>query len=345
MARLIEGKLPHDLLKRFLARAPRGAGVVVGPAVGEDAAVLQTGRGLLVASTDPITFTSEDLGHYAVNVNANDVAAMGARPRWFLADLLVPDGFDSRGVEAIFRSLADACVNLGVSLCGGHTEVTSAAARPIIVGTMLGTVSRAGLVRPLRAREGDVLLITKRLAIEGTAIIARKLGRVASRVLGKSAAARARSMLKDPGISIVPEAMTAVEKAPVHAMHDPTEGGFISGVWEICYVTGLGVLVDEESIPVYPATARMCRHLGLNPLGLIASGSLLIAASPRSAGRIAAAIRGKGIECTAIGRLAGRRPYLLRGGKRQPFPAPAVDEITRIQKAQKQGSGRKSLPF
>jgi hydrogenase expression/formation protein HypE len=330
MARLVEGKLPHEALGRLLARAPGGTGVIVGPALGEDACALDTRGGVLVASTDPITFTSENLGYYAVNINANDVATMGARPRWFLAALLLPVGFDGRKVSGIFDHLASACTRLKVSLAGGHTEVTSAVTRPVMVGTMLGTVPRKRLVRPERVKEGDVVLLTKRLAIEGTAIIARKRRPRVARILGERGAARARSMLFRPGISVVPEAMAAVGAAPVHAMHDPTEGGFISGVRELSFVTGLGVEIYEDEIPVYEETREVCRDFGLDPLGLIASGSLLIVASPRSAKRIAAAIRQKRIECAEIGRMRGKRAWLVRDGKRHPFPAAGVDEITRI---------------
>ena len=330
MARLIEGKLPHSMLGRMLARAPGGSGVMVGPALGEDACALDARGEVLVASTDPITFTSEDLGHYAVNVNANDVATMGARPRWFLASLLLPEGFEDKKVRRIFDGLASACRSSGVSLAGGHTEVTSAVARPVMVGTMLGTVPRRRLVRPERTREGDVVLMTKRLAIEGTAIIARERRRRAERVLGRRRAARARSMLYKPGISVVPEAMAAAGAAPVHAMHDPTEGGFISGIRELSMATGLGVEVREDRIPVYGETREICREFGLNPLGLIASGSLLIVASPRSSKRIAAALRRKRIECADIGRMTGKRCWLLMDGRRRPFPAAGVDEITRI---------------
>lgn len=330
MARLIEGKLPHEALARLLARAPGGAGVLIGPALGEDACALEARGEVLVASTDPITFTSENLGYYAVNINANDVATMGARPRWFLAALLLPEGSDGRQVGRMFDDLASACRAIGVSLVGGHTEVTSAVARPLMVGTMLGTVARRKLVRPERAREGDAVLLTKRLAIEGTAIIARERRRRVARILGVRGAARARSMLFKPGISVLEEAMAAVGAAPVHAMHDPTEGGFISGVRELALVTGRGVEICEDRVPVYEETREVCRDFGLNPLGLIASGALLIVASRRSAGRIRAAIRRKHIECVQIGSMGGKGCRLVRDGKGRPFPAAGVDEITRI---------------
>ena len=273
---------------------------------------------------------SGDLGYYAVHVNANDVATMGARPKWFLASLLLPVGIDSTKVAGIFSGLASACKGVKVALVGGHTEMTSAVTRPLIVGTMLGTVPSRELVRPERAREGDVVLLTKRLAIEGTAIIARDRRRRVARILGERRAAGARSMLFSPGISVVAEAMAAVGAGLVHAMHDPTEGGLISGVRELSFATGLGVEIFEEKIPVYAETREICRDFGIDPLGLIASGSLLIVASPRHARRMAAAIRKKRVECTEVGRMAGKLPRRVRDGKHLPFPAAGVDEITRV---------------
>jgi hydrogenase expression/formation protein HypE len=166
MARVIEGKIPHRLLGDLLSRlTPPGREVVVGPALGEDACAIDTGGDLLVASSDPITFTEHHTGYYSVNVNANDVATMGARPRWFVAALLFPPGMRKHALRSIFDEVDRTCVGLGIRMCGGHTEATSAVTKPVIVGTMLGTVPRRRLVRPARVRAGDKVLLTKRLAL------------------------------------------------------------------------------------------------------------------------------------------------------------------------------------
>ena len=100
------GKLPPELLAALLTDAgtpdPR---VLVGPRVGVDAAVLDFGDRLLVVTSDPITFAAEEIGWYCVQVNANDLAVMGATPRWFLATLLLPEGITEEGVQGIFASL------------------------------------------------------------------------------------------------------------------------------------------------------------------------------------------------------------------------------------------------
>jgi hydrogenase expression/formation protein HypE len=176
-SRLPVGKLPIRTLERLLKRNkitdPR---VIVGPGIGEDAAVIDTGNDrYLIAKTDPITFTADQIGWYAVHINANDIVTKGARPLWYLATLLLPEGLTTEGVaEKIFQDTMKACKNLGVSLIGGHTEVTGGLSRPIVVGQMLGEVEKKRLVRINGARPGDAIILTKGIAIEGTAVIARE---------------------------------------------------------------------------------------------------------------------------------------------------------------------------
>jgi hydrogenase expression/formation protein HypE len=330
MAQVVEGKIRHRLLAGLLSRlTPPGRSVVVGPAIGEDACAVEAGGDLVVASSDPITFTAHHIGYYSVNVNANDVATMGARPRWFVATLLLPPGTGERAMRTVFDEVDRTCVGLGIRVVGGHTEVTSAVTSPVVVGTMLGTVPRQRLVRPRRARRGDAILMTKRLALEGTSIIARERRADVERLLGNRRAARARNLLFDPGISVVREALTAVRASPVHAMHDPTEGGLLWGLRELAQATCLGIEIDVERIPVFDETERICKRFGIDPLGLIASGSLLIVASQRHAAGISGAIRALGIECTVIGRMSSRGLWGLYGGRRKRLPDLVADEIGR----------------
>jgi hydrogenase maturation factor len=119
------GKLPPDVLQGLLRACvpPTSSGVVIGPRYGEDAAVIDIGAKYLVAKTDPITFTEERIGWYAVHINANDIATLGARPRWFLATLLLPEGrATAKLARQIFLDILHACRALGIALCGGHTK-------------------------------------------------------------------------------------------------------------------------------------------------------------------------------------------------------------------------------
>lgn len=328
------GKLPLDLMQRLLSRyTRRGAGVVVGAGIGEDAAVLELGDRYLIAKTDPITFVAEDVGRYAIQINANDIAVMGGRPRWFLATLLLPEGRTTpEGVEALFREIAEACDALGIACCGGHTEVTAGLDRPIVVGQMLGEVARDRLVTTAGARVGDAVVLTKGIAIEATSIIAReRADEVASR-FGQGFLERCRRFIDDPGLSVVRDAALALEAGGVHAMHDPTEGGLATGLLEMAMAAGVGLRVDGEAIVVLEETRRLCDAYGLDPLGAIASGALLLAVAPQRVEAVLEALRQGGIAAAVIGRVcepeAGCRIRWADGER--PLPRFPRDEIARL---------------
>ncbi len=327
------GKLRPTLLRELLARhAAPDPRVVVGPRVGEDAAVLDMGDRYLVATTDPITFVTEDLGWYAVVVNANDLAVRGATPRWFLATCLLPEGRTTESdVTALFAQLGSACERQGVALVGGHTEITPGLERPIVVGTMLGEVDKARLVTTGGARPGDVLVLTKGVPLEGTSIIARaRADELRARGYDDAWLARARGTLAR--LSIVPEALLAAELVSVHAMHDPTEGGVATALWEVADAAGVGLVVEAERIPVLAEGAALCREFGLDPLGTIASGALLVALGPTDAGILLHALARENIEAAFIGRVVPREAgvVLTRGGQPGPLPRFDQDEITRL---------------
>ncbi len=329
------GKLPAALLKKMLARHARpDPRVLVGPGIGEDAAVIDMGERCLVAKTDPITFASDAIGWYAVHVNANDVACCGARPRWFLATLLLPEGATTPAlVEAIFEQMAGACAELDVTLCGGHTEITHGLDRPIVVGQMLGDVSRDGFLSSAGARDGDAIILTKGIAVEGTALIAREKPASLEDLMTEAERSRCAGFLRDPGISVVRDAQLALAAGEVHAMHDPTEGGVATGLWELAEAAGLGLRVDRHKLPILPECALLCRHLGLDPLGLIASGSLLIAAPGDHAAPIVDRLQRENIPATVIGELvAADEGRCLRGadGSLEPLPQFPRDELTRL---------------
>jgi hydrogenase maturation factor len=335
MPPLAVGKLPAELLERLFGKyVSESARVVVGPRVGEDAAVLDMGDRYLVATTDPITFATDEIGRYAVHVNANDLAVRGARPLWFLATVLLPEGraSDDR-VEAIFGQVAEACGELGVALVGGHTEVTAGLPRPLVVGTMLGEVDRSRLVTTDGAREGDALLLTKGVPLEGAAVLALERGAAAEhRGVPREIVDRARALLRTPGISVVPEARLACEAARVHAMHDPTEGGLATACWEVAQAAGVGLRVYREQVPVLPEGRALYEAFGLDPLGTIASGALLIAVAERDAGAVIAACRGAAIECAVIGRVVAPSEgvSLVAGGIARPMKAFPQDEIAKV---------------
>jgi hydrogenase expression/formation protein HypE len=328
------GKLPAELLRSLLpADARRHPRLLVGPEIGEDAAVIDAGDRYLVVATDPITFATDQIGRYAVHVNANDVAVLGARPLWFFVVMLLPqDRTTPELAEAIMADVQAACGELGVTVAGGHTEITAGLDRPILVGQMLGETAPAGLVRKARVAVGDRILLTRGVAIEGTAILAREKSSELRGRVDDNIVARAVRFLTDPGISVVSAALAAANVGGVvHAMHDPTEGGLATGLVELVTPAGLGLRVVRDRIPVLEETQQICRALALDPLRLLASGALLLAVAPAGTDRVVSAIEAAGASVADIGevRPSGEGLIIETSGTSSPLTAPDRDEIAR----------------
>src|SRR5512137_1230394 len=238
------GKLPPELLRKMLKHS--GAldkRVIQGPSIGEDAAVVRLGNQMLVLKTDPVTYASDMIGWYAVNVNANDVATRGARPAWFQAVILLPPGSEESLAETIFKQISKAARDLNIAVTGGHTEVTPGISSPIVVGDMHGVLDRKKPVLTSGARAGDALVITKGAGIEGTAAIAREKRKELLKVFDEEFVNKAARYLFDPGLSVVTEASLAT-RFGVSAMHDPTEGGVSMGVYEHAEASGNSVELE-----------------------------------------------------------------------------------------------------
>jgi len=329
------GKLPIKTLERLLKQNRiKDRRVIVGPGIGEDAAVIDTGGPrYLIAKTDPITFTAEQIGWYAVHINANDIATKGGRPMWYLATLLLPEELTTETMaETIFHDTLKACESIGVSLIGGHTEITTGLTRPIVVGQMLGEVAKDKLIRADGAKPGDAIILTKGIAIEGTAVIARERASDLFTVMDEYTLARCRNFVYQPGISVLKEAIAATEAGVVHAMHDPTEGGLATALHELAWAAGVGVRVDAETIPVFAESQALCNHYHLDPLGLIASGALLIVAPTAETDRIVSALHAQAIAATVIGKITDKSHgvKMLSADGLRSLPLFEQDELTRI---------------
>ena len=327
------GKFPASLLERILAKVdisdPR---VVVGPRVGEDTAVLQTSGSLLVAKSDPVTFATDQIGWYAVQVNANDVACTGGTPKWFLATLLVPERFTEDEAEAVFDQILEACRSIDVSLVGGHSEVTYGIDRPIIMGTMLGEVEQDKLILTGGAQEGDSIVVTKGIAIEGTALLAReKASQLLQAGMSQEEIDKAASLLSVPGISVLHDARVACASSQVHSMHDVTEGGLVTGLREVAKASGLGLAIEESSVPILSECQEVCEALGLDPLGLLASGALLITLPTANVPGLLTSLEGEGINGFEIGTMieAAEGLQMVEFHGETPLPEFSRDELAR----------------
>ncbi|MBN1201205.1 MAG: AIR synthase family protein [Anaerolineae bacterium] len=332
MHNLPTGKLSPHLLAELLPLLPTGPRVVLGPRLGEDAAVLDMGERYLVAKTDPITFATEDIGWYAVQVNANDIAVTGATPLWFMATVLLPSGSATADMgRAVFMQIAEACRAINVAVIGGHTEITYGLDRPVVMGCMLGEVDKDHLVRTGGARPGDAILLTKGAPIEATAIIAREKRDDLVEQFSPDMLDRCAGFLHDPGISVVQDARLAVETGGVTSMHDPTEGGVLTALWELAEASGCSMAVDlyGEHKPWLAEGEALCKALNLDPAGAIASGALLLTVTPDQVDQIVAAYRRARIPVYPLGHVVGGPPA-VHDRERGALACPARDEIAKL---------------
>jgi len=330
---LAAGKLPNDLLGEFLTQLDfHDPSLLINPGIGEDTAAIDVeSEEVLVLKSDPITFATDAIGQYAVLVNANDIATSGATPRWLLTTLLFPCGVTPLEIDRVINELKEFCQRWQITLCGGHTEITDAVNRPVVTGMMAGTVARRKLIDKRNMATGDRVLLTKGVAVEGTSIIAREFGdRLADQGLADSEIEKCRQFLAD--ISIIEEARIAARSAATSAMHDVTEGGLATALEELSTAGNHRIKVDMDAIPVFAETRKIGRLLGIQPLGLIGSGSLLICCRESGYQALLEKIRKSGIKISCIGEVLdpGQGISAIKKGRSIDWPRFEVDEITRL---------------
>ncbi|MBC8183212.1 hydrogenase expression/formation protein [candidate division KSB1 bacterium] len=328
------GKMSPQFLGEMIKKYTTGDdSIIIGPKVGVDAAVINFGDQYLIAKTDPITFVTDDIGYYAININANDIACMGGVPKWFLGTLLLPEAATTQEmVEDIFSQVNQVCCQLKISFCGGHTEVTYGINRPILIGQMLGEVKKDLLIKNENAQPGDDILLTKGIAIEATSIIAREKEEKLTEIYSADLVEKCKNFIYQPGISILREAQIAVKTGGVKAMHDPTEGGLAMGLHELANAAGCGMKIFEKEIPKIPEAKLLCDQYDINIFGVIASGALLIVTERKSSHKIIESLKEKNILAKKIGKIMepGYGIKLISEHDEIDFPEFYQDEITKL---------------
>lgn len=331
------GKLPPAFLHQLLQALPHAdPDLILGPGVGEDAAVIRVADSpgaLCVIKSDPITFTTDQIGHYALHVCVNDLAVTGARPRFYLPVILFPAGTARSDIQEVFRQIGTACTDLGIAVAGGHTEITDAVRQTVISGTLYGDLPPHQLVTSHGATPGELLVLAGIMPVEAVSIMARTQ-RAALQDLGWTPAEldRAADFLFDPGISVLQPALRAAARQLVTSMHDPTEGGVVTAIRELAHASHVGIRLDVDALPIPDLARRMCQDLDIDPLGAIASGCLLCTAKPTQVPVLIREWQAIGWTGQPIGEVVppAQGLALRRGTQEVPFPYFAVDEITRL---------------
>ncbi len=333
----IKHKILNNLFKNYVSDlSMNDKSVILGSNVGEDAAVIDNdGNQLLVVKTDPITFTTDQIGYYVVNINVNDIVCTGATPKWFLSTILLPENkttFDL--VKSIFKDIHDTCQSMNISVVGGHTEVTQGLKRPVIIGSLIGEVERKKLVKSSGAEPGDVLILTKGIFIEGTSIIAReKEKKLKQKGFDSNFIEKCKNYLFNPGISVYKEALLANQHFKIKAMHDPTEGGLATGVAEIAISSNTGVLLEKKKKIILPEAFKLSVIFDLDPYNTLASGSLLIVIEKKYAENLIQFLKKNQIIATKIGKFIEKERGLLikdEEGKIKKLEYSEIDDITKV---------------
>ncbi|UCD01512.1 MAG: AIR synthase family protein [Promethearchaeota archaeon] len=331
------GKLKHDYLGQLLSEIEiQDNRVVLGSKIGEDAAVIDIpGENYLVVKTDPITFTTNEIGYYAVIVNVNDVVCLGAKPKWFQSTILLPENNTTTEiVEKIFNSINITCKSIGITVVGGHIEITPRLNRPIVIGSLIGEVEKNKLILTSGAEPGDALILTKGIFIEGTSIIGReKEKELKNKRFSNDFIEKCKNYLYSPGISVFKEALLANKNFKIKSCHDPTEGGVFTGIAEMTIASNTGVIIEEEKIFILPEPKILSEIFNLNPYNTISSGSLLIAVDQKDSSDLIDLLRKHDINAEKIGNFIPKNKGLIvkkKDGKKAPLKYSETDDITRI---------------
>ena len=322
------GKIPYDILKKHVLKFQgyTSPEVLVGPKIGVDFAVVNLDGRYLIISSDPVTGIEEDIGWYAVNVSANDVATSGAKPRFLNSVILLPENSDETQVKNISKQMDNAAKNLQMTIVGGHTEITPNLKQLIVVTTAFGITNQ--YITAANAEDGDYILMTKTAGIEGTSILAR-IFKDRLKSINTKTTLRASEMISQ--ISIVKDAAILFGTGKVHAMHDSTEGGIIGGVHEMALASNTGFKLNEKSIEVAKETDTICNILKINPSKLLGSGSLLASVKPDEINSVINELSKHNIKGSVIGKFGGEKKEIIKNnGLTEEVQHNVIDEIWRL---------------
>lgn len=333
--KLPAGKVPSKVLEEVIFRhlGSERDEVIVGPSFGVDGAVVRIGGRFLVTSMDPITGALERIGWEAINVNANDVATFGVQPAFFSSCILLPENSTEKTVETICQQIDLGAKDLDIAVIGGHSEITPNLHFPIVIGCCMGIAGKEGYVTTKDAKPSNSLILTKSIGMEGTAILASDRDNQLRKELGKAALERARSF--SMSISVVREALLAFKTGHVTAMHDPTECGVAGGLHELADASNVGFRIYEERMPIAQETKDICEFFGIDPLQLIASGSLLIAVEEPFSSKVIEVLDRNGISATVIGDVlpsSSSRLIVDQQGNAEELVRPSSDHLWRALK-------------
>ncbi|MCG8483538.1 MAG: AIR synthase family protein [Clostridia bacterium] len=323
------GKLDSELLKKIVFEhiEYKSKDVLVRPGIGKDCAIVDYGENVCVLSTDPITGATNEVGRLAVHISCNDIASEGLEPLGIMLAIMVPEGTTESEIDDIMKQAGEEAEKLKVEIIGGHTEITNAVNKTIIVSTAIGKVSKERYENRDDVKFGDAVILTKLAGLEGTGIIAYDNEKALFEVLTPEEIHNAKAMLED--VSVIREGVIAGDIG-VSSMHDVTEGGILGAIWEICESSKVGATVYFDKIPVAKETLKICNFYDLDYLKLISSGCMIITVSEKKKDKLLKALKGEGILATEIGVIQEKAIQLIKDGEILEIEPPESDELYKV---------------
>lgn len=323
------GKLPEPVLIRSVLKQVkhRREEVLVGPAVGQDCAIVQVEPDeVLVMSTDPITGTVKDLGSHSIHITANDLAASGAEPIGVMLTVMLPDTVEEPEVKKMMQEAEATCKKLNMEVLGGHTEITNVVRQPLISVTGVGKIKKSRVITTLQVQPEQDIVVTKWIGLEATTILAKEREEELRKRFPAGIVDTAIGF--DRFLSVVPESRIAMEHG-VTAMHDITEGGVFGALWEMASGAGVGLEVDLKKIPIRQETVEICQYFDLNPYQIMSSGSMMIAADDGH--ELVRKLEKDGIHASVVGRTNAGNDRILRNGEDVRYlDKPQPDELYKV---------------
>ena len=259
----------------------------LGLAAMDDGAALRLGDQWLVVTTDshvihPIFFPGGDIGRLAVAGTVNDLAMMGATEVLGLTcAVIVEEGFARADLERVQQSIRNTCREAGATVVTGDTKVMGKGELDGIVLNTTGVALTGRVVPDAGLRPGDRIIVTGSIGDHGFAILTLRRGLELGGDLRSDVA---------PLNGLIRAALAAVDGA-VTAMKDPTRGGLASALSEMAQKSGVGIVLDELTVPVRPVVRSAAELLGIDPLHVANEGKAVIGVRPEAAERVLAAVR------------------------------------------------------
>lgn len=319
------GKISENVLKRSVLKKIKThrEEVVSGAGIGKDCAILAFGEEQTVLSVTPVTAPVTELSSYAIPMVLNNIAVAGAHPVGVMLSILLPEETEETELRQIMEQAEEVCHAWNVEIMGGHTEVTSVVAKPVMTVTGVGRkeAARAGFPQGIKANQD--IVVSKWIGLEGTVRLAKEhkeelCSKYPVRMIEEAAG-------YDKYLSVIPEAATAM-KSGVCGMHDVSRGGIFGALWEMASGAGVGLEVDLKKLPIKQETVEICEFFELNPYELL-SGGCLIMVTEDGNGLVAALAREE-IPAVIVGRTTDSNDRILYNeDEKRYLDMPKTDQI------------------